>query len=366
MGFWHTGYMEFHESEWLGELPEPAPIVFPCDKCGSLFQTHDDLLRHRFENHPQVRPLLHIQGMQARSGTLKIKSQLSASDILISNASTCLLNGTEVALNELRLMLSEVTNQHVTIELANSDGSITFNLDIRIASESDLVGVEQAFIRMALSLNLSLIGIESFIKDCAAYPSAREYCDGICRYLYGVLAKEQHPDSLLSKEKYVECFNQAENQLKGFNRTIAVTIRSLVTFHFNQFSLSEKLAPSGHIKRAAASFSAAIGGLPWNKSAIIAPRHRNPSADLLTDQDTLAILDWSNFGVNELKTHVDEIEMELGRDIVTYDILKLKLILAEGYYAAGNLNKTRQIARELASNELTKTWAMNFLEKLAC
>lgn len=50
MGFWHTGYSEFHEVEGLGNfVPNLLPPKFSCAYYAELFTSIDDLRIHRFE-----------------------------------------------------------------------------------------------------------------------------------------------------------------------------------------------------------------------------------------------------------------------------------------------------------------------------
>ena len=52
MGFWHTGYMEFHEPVGLGSGVKATPPVFRCSHCPATFPSSAELRTHRFEMHP--------------------------------------------------------------------------------------------------------------------------------------------------------------------------------------------------------------------------------------------------------------------------------------------------------------------------
>lgn len=61
MGFWHTGYMEFHEDAFFSAVfaSAKAPYrhsVIPCPDCGLTFATLQDFELHRFNGHLFVRP----------------------------------------------------------------------------------------------------------------------------------------------------------------------------------------------------------------------------------------------------------------------------------------------------------------------
>ena len=58
MGFWHTGYMEFHEPEEprVWSRPKPKPPTFRCSRCDRVFDSTDDLAVHLFDGHPRRAP----------------------------------------------------------------------------------------------------------------------------------------------------------------------------------------------------------------------------------------------------------------------------------------------------------------------
>ena len=363
MGFWHTGYGEFHEPVGLGELPEPQPIIFKCGECEVDFHSRDELYRHRFENHPQKRPIIVIQGIHLSSAPLKIRKPIIPSDVILNGVTSCFLNAKKVEPQSLGVIISKEKSKYFTIELINSDIKSSFKIDVDIASEEDLSGIETAFLRMARSENLSIHTISSFADECRNFESAKDYYDGICLYLFGVLAKEQHPDSALTRDKYIEYYNRAGNQLNGFNRVLASNIRALISFNFNQFSEAQQLAPPGRLNEAASAFCGALDGLPWHYSTAFSAVSANATEDLLTDRDTLIVLQSASLGVNQIKENVQDLNILLKRVVGSFDRVKLEIILAEGYYAKKCKREARQIARKLRSIESTQAWAKNMLEK---
>ncbi len=60
--------------------------------------------------------------------------------------------------------------------------------------------------------------IDGFIEDCRPFSTADLYYDGICHYLYGVLAKERSPDSSLPYEEYRDRFNRAADALRDYDK----------------------------------------------------------------------------------------------------------------------------------------------------
>ncbi len=48
MGFWHTGYFEFHEPTGIDPPVALKPRRFFCDRCNRSFASRDELEDHRF------------------------------------------------------------------------------------------------------------------------------------------------------------------------------------------------------------------------------------------------------------------------------------------------------------------------------
>ena len=93
MGFWHTGYIEFHEPSGLDVGYRPSKVWYPCRHCTSKFDTMEDLRRHRFEAHPLARPMLFVQGAEVGATPFRVTRQLTAADIQLDKATKATLNG---------------------------------------------------------------------------------------------------------------------------------------------------------------------------------------------------------------------------------------------------------------------------------
>ena len=94
MGFWHTGYGEFHES---GGLPKftPQPKRFPFQQCDESYSSPDELFSHRFEAHPLRRPVVFVQGQELGTNRGPITQPLSAAEVRIAHCDRALLNDSE-------------------------------------------------------------------------------------------------------------------------------------------------------------------------------------------------------------------------------------------------------------------------------
>lgn len=369
MGFWHTGYAEFHEPTGLDgfSYTPPPPVSYVCELCAQHFTQLEDLRRHRFERHPLRQPALLLRGRAAGALPLLVLMQLKPTDVVVVDATHCTVNGIVVAPSALGAYLAPLTREFVELELANSGASTHCALDFRIAEESHLEGVEAAFLRMARDRVLSIDAVSRFIQDCRNFNSAMPYCDGICHYFYGVMAKEQSPDSGLKAAQYTERYLRSSDELSGFNRPLARSVRALVAFHFNQFDEAEALAPQGSLRYASGAFAGLLQGLPWHFEAAVSPSLGNPVEDLMTDQDTLQILADARRGLLELKDRAEEIQAQLRRAPAGYDRLKRILLASEAFAAHNNVAShaiARRFARELAAQHDTSTWAEAMLARL--
>ena len=172
MGFWHTGYMEFHEPEGLNvgaiELSSPR---FHCEQCDASFPTFDQLRLHRFERHPSIRPVLFVRGREIGGAPLKITRAIQPSDIQVLHASSAFLNGQSVSPEKLRFELSKMKSTTADIKLlgkVNAD----FRVEFAIASEQDTCGIEECFEVAARRGRLDRRAVEEFIDTARSYPSA--------------------------------------------------------------------------------------------------------------------------------------------------------------------------------------------------
>lgn len=371
MGFWHTGYAEFHEPTGLGEYvyTPPPPVRYVCEHCSQSFAELEALRKHRFEQHPVRQPALLLRGRPVGSVPLQLMMPLHPTDVLVEDTTACLLNGQPVELARLREQLAAMRREYAEVELRNRGASTRCLLDFRVADEAHLAGVETAFLRLARDRVLNIQAVSRFNDECRAFASAMPYCDGISHYLYGVMAKERSPESGLKHEEYVQRFLRASDELSGFDRPLVRSVRALVAFHFNQFDDAQYMAPEGAVRQAAGAFVGLLQELPWHFDEAFSPAPGNAVEDLLTDQDTLQILADASHGVVGLKAHADELLFHLRRAPVGgYDHMKRVLLACEALAARddpGSRAEARKLARALAGKPDTTAWAKAMLERLS-
>ena len=369
MGFWHTGYGDFHQPTGLDDdvyIP-PPPLRYFCEHCSASFSGLDELRRHRFEKHPLRQPALLVRGRSVGSVPLAIVTPLKATDVAVEDATLCVINGRQVTPSGLSVCLASMTHEFVELELHNEGTKICCRLDFRIADEEHLAGVEAAFLRMARDRTLNLDATARFIQDCSGFTSATPYVNGICRYLTGVMAKERSQDSGLPMDKYIECYLQASDELAGYDRPIAQSVRALVAFHFNHFEDAESLAAEGALRHASGAFAGLLQGLPWHFEAAFSPLPGNAVEHLLTEQDTQQILASASHGLIELKSHTTELWLALKRTPAGHDRLKQLLLTSEAFSAlddAASQKTAISLVRELAAHTETRAWAETMLKRL--
>ena len=363
MGFWHTGYLEFHEPVGLDNLQiESSPPAFPCAYCNNSYPSIDDLRKHRFEGHPIHRPILYVRGRELGTNTTLITRRLVEDEVRASGFDRAFLNGDEIAICAVPKELARITTDVCHLVLIKSNMPTTFTLDFRIASEQDLKGIETQFENTTLGRRLDIRTIDEFISATSGFGTAIAYCDGICTYLYGVLAKESSPDSTLPHESYVRSFNKAAEELADYERPLARTIRSLIEFHFNHFSEASRLAGEARVGYASHKYVSWIQGEAISrKKGLNSDFAFSHLESLVTDWNTEQIIRWavSPFGI--LSASVRDMESFLKRDIEEYDKVKLHVLLGEFYSATKDISNKLRHARALRNLPKLGQWAESMI-----
>ena len=363
MGFWHTGYMEFHEPVGLDNLLiQTSPPAFPCTYCHNVYDSLDDLRKHRFESHPVHRPTLYIRGQELGTNPARITRRLFAGDVRASGFDRVFLNGDEIPSCSFSQELARITSDVCRIVLIKANMPTTFTLDFRIASEQDLKGVETQFEKTTLGRRLDTRTIDEFISAASGFETAIAYCDGICTYLYGVLTKESSSDSTLSQQSYVRYFNKAAKELADYERPLAHAIRSLVEFHFNHFTEANRIASEARVGYASERYAT------WIHGEIASKRHninsdfgRSRLESLVTDWNTERIIRWAIAPFGTLSANVSDMESFLNRDIEEYDKVKVHVLLGEYYAACRDVSNKLRHARALRNLPWLEEWAESMI-----
>ena len=365
MGFWHTGYSEFHEAEGLGNfVPNLLPPQFPCVHCVEVFTTLDDLRKHRSEYHPLRRPLLFLQGRELGAHPVRITRDLIDGDVRVDNCDSAVLNGKDIDIASLPILLGKISSGVCRLTLSGLGVSSEFSLDFCIASKKDLRGIEEQFESTVRGRHLDIYAIDAFIDTTKkSFPSAIGYCDGICAYLYGVLAKEKAPNTSLPYNAYVGKFNKASEGLMVYDRPLARTIRSLIEFHFNHFEEAAHLSGETRAGKASERYATWLQGRAQEIDLETTPNDKFSKLEaLLTDWDTEQIIRWSIRPLQELFRCVVDMESFLDRGTTAeYDKVKLHVLLCEIYTALGDVKRARDHAKSLRNLPSLQKWAESMI-----
>ena len=368
MGFWQTGYLEFHEPVGLENFV-PTPLVYTCKYCEETFTCPDELQTHRFENHKLRRPTIFIWNKEVGTSPLKITRPIVKGDIHISNCDHAWLNGMSISPSDIEDELVAKETDTVTVKLSCKGISSEFSLEFEIANEKDMEGVARCFFNMAKEGHLGIDSVEDFIDAAQAFPTASTYLDGICHYLYGVLAKERSPDSSLQYEDYREKFNLAENSLKDFNHYLGQVVVAIIRFHFNRFGESIDSAAKSRVGPriciASKRFERWMSGDIAGANELLSRTLDTGIEELLTDIQTEELVRLCMSDVKTIASRMfDSPSLISGEYISELDRTKLWVMKAEIYADLRETEKAKNYARKLRNNPTFGLWAESLLERL--
>lgn len=326
-----------------------------CKKCGESFPDTERLRGHKFEHHPFNRPILVIRDKEVGSQTLHINRKLNNQDVAMRDCNIVILNGEEFSIEHFPEKLSVLANGTYNLRLENSGVSSEFTLEIKVASDEDIKGIENTFREIVVGKELNPAILNRFIEEAKEYESAMRYCDGISSYLYGVLLKEGSTEIKLAFEDYVKKFNAAAEALADYQRPLGRLIISLISFHFNHFSNTASVGEGTMIGWVASQFIAYLDGNSFSNENKITS---HTWEELLADNDTKKIINLTAQFPNVSSIgSVDDLKTE-------YDRAKVHLILSESSRLQGKMSDAINHAKHIRNLPLFEGWADNFINKI--
>lgn len=366
MGFWHTGYMEFHEptEEGTGTVAEPLPATFPCATCGVEFSTDRDLRVHTFEGHPTRRPVLVLKGRECGRSRLIVTGETAPDDWVIRNADNVIVNGTETSVKRAAEILSSQRSGVVDVTLTKNGVFQAFQFEFTLAEEEDLLLVDAALERLIHGGELSARSIDDFIMRSKRYPTSARYLSGLANYLYGVLAREGVAESGVRDEShegggYQGKYDRAVGILGSFDRPPAEAICGIVAFHYNQFERAMTKTKSQRVAEVSLRFQSLLKG----EARLSGDLSRSPRSSLdmaLSDSVIEQVLAWSALPLDGTAV-ADVAELAVSIDSQrSSDAFKLHLVAAEHALAAEDIESARQHAAHLRHSRLTEGWYAGF------
>jgi hypothetical protein len=202
LGFWHTGYFEFHEPDepFVPRLP-PRPSHV-CSECGAAFFSERDLDVHQFSGHVRQRPTLILKGREVGRTRLYVTKETNADEWDFRSAESVTLNGDWFSPGAASRFLSSRSTGFADVVARNGDERQEYQFEFALADATDLEGVDDALLSLFRGSVLGHDSIDTFIMRGKRYSSASRYLDGIANHLYGVVAREDHSDVNADPEKY--------------------------------------------------------------------------------------------------------------------------------------------------------------------
>lgn len=370
LGFWHTGYMEFHEPvEWLDRpRPEPRPPTFPCERCGEVFDSSDDLAVHLFDGHTTARPVLLLRGRECGRSRLAVNATTGAQDWKFRNATAVRVNGRHCSDREAQVALASATDGVVTVVLEGEVSKSEFEFSFSIAGVGDLDGVDEGIADLVRGKSLTIEAIEVFIRRTEQFPSARRYRDSIANYFYGVLARERSAESgLITDDRgtsaYQRRFDEAVAELGRYDRAPAEAITGLVAFHYNQFDRALRKTLSPRVAQVAMRFAQLIIGQP-TKDLVARVPERASLDYALSDNEIEQIIHWCSIPLDGTACReVADMETRLSK-VEPADAMKLRIIAAEHYLACGERDEGRRHMAVLRQTKELDAWTNRYRERL--
>lgn len=369
MGFWHTGYMEFHEpeSEPLGPPSPPKPPEFPCPECALVFSSERARRAHRFDGHATKRPALVFRGRECGRTRLMVTSASNPADWTISDVEHISVNSRDTSPAGVAKYLAGVTTGVQTVTVSNGPLERTFEFDFCLADEGDLLLVDQALEKLISSRELSRNAIDAFIMRAGRGVTARRYREGLATYLYGVLAREGDDDpgrvDTSGAPLYEQRYNSAVALLSTFDRPAAEAICGLVALHYNQFDLAVRKTNSHRVSDVAARFRSLLAGGAFVRTSL-ADRSHGSFDQALSDSITEDLLDVGAAPLDGTMSPVVRHVLPGLSDLRPQDQFKVRLIAAEAMLAAGDIDGAARHGEALRHSKEMGAWYAGFRTRL--
>lgn len=363
---WYLSFIDPGNAGGSVIIPEspPAvlqPIVYECPRCSAHFDSAQARRDHFFTVHPYRKPELLLHGQLLGNSETVIHEPVQATDWLLGSCHRASLNGRMMAPDELFQALAECRQGFHVLELSNQDSTERFELRFCIPELAELQRLEDIFNTLFLDNALSVDDVRRFAEACKSLKTAGEYLEGICQYLYGVLAKDQRGGTQLSHAQYKERFNRALEALRNVDRPLARTIRGIINFSFNSFVQAASQADAPALA-AAASLFAGWAGKPVRRWAVA---QQEAQARLPVDHATDRVLSWMALSDKRQERELDELQQVSASPIWTAeDRTKALVLWLEWGRTCRSTDELRRMARRLLNDAIFAGYAEQVLEKV--
>ena len=318
---------------------------FICEECEEIFNDERIFYEHKYTVHPIKSPLIILKGEQIGYTKKHIFEKLILDEIQIENCTDVLVNETDKKTpNELIALLSNQTNGFFKLELKNKEYTRTFEVEYSIANKRSLDAIDKAFVICFQKGDLTLPEIEQFENEAREYKGGEVYASAYLAYLYGILAKEQHDGILTRFEDYLTKFNEANEILKYYPRSLARSICAIIAFNHNFFETTQSLAI--HLPDFINASVFIQHGKLIDPITPVVYKNKPIPIDWVTEK----IISSSKMSPNNLKNLAEHEEWLKSGRIPGKDKDKMRAILARKYKQAGNQNKANELLKLLRNN----------------
>lgn len=337
------------------------PIVYECPRCAARFDSPDERREHFFVAHPYRKPALLLQGRELSSTGTVVTEPTREVDWLLASCNRVRLNGVALQPTELYRQLAELRQGFHVLELGNLDAMERFELSFCTPETEELRRLEDVFGMLFTDNELSVDDIRRFAEACAPLATATIYLEGVCQYLYGVLAKDQRGGTQLGHAQYKERFNRALEALRHVDRPMASTIRAIINFSCNSFAqpAGQQYAPA--LASAAGRF-ATWAGKPLTES--VSANHE-AQARLPIDHATDQILRWMTLPSERMVEELDDLRRASANGLWTAeDRAKAAVLWLDRACAVRPADEVRPMARGLLNDAIFAGYAEQVLESM--
>lgn len=226
----------YYEGRLTSHAVDLSPQLF-CRECGAAFFSIAERDKHELI-HPVANPVLKILGREVISGTFRLTHAVIPEDIELAFVEQVRVNdvvlSTPAALVDV---ICETQRGFFDIELfRQGQPPKKFRLDLCHVSDAQLQAVDGIFVRCLSSELVDGNSIGRFEQETNSCSEALWYRDGLVQYLLGVLAKD-HRTEQLTYSQFNQRFNRALQNLQPYNTPLANSLRRLIEFNSNDFSV---------------------------------------------------------------------------------------------------------------------------------
>lgn len=347
------------ESPWINIARKP--ITYRCKVCGEIFADPDVLFDHRFAQHPFKRPALFLAGHEITTPRQLITRLLDEKAISVLNADACLLDGRHMNVIELPAHLAKQSSGLHELVLSKQGIETRYEFDFVIPDERDIQKVEELFFALVGGDVFDVASINAFINTANQYRTANHYLDGLCQYLYGILAKDQRGETHLAQSESKTKFNLALDTLRLFDTALARVVVGVVNFNENAFNPGEGLSAAPKLQLAMRNFYGFLKGkiAPLEPIATLGNGQGNVPLDHSTDQ----LIRWVMMEADELHEEAKLLERNLqDPSWPSNDRFKIQMLLAEMYAGRGEYVSARSHARFAVNDALFGEWAQRIMD----